>query len=223
MTANKHELNAFLSLLNSQEVAAFLQRDRCCVAIDNYILATAFVFFKRANLTLEEYTVRNIWLALYLVHDAEEDDETRKWEMLPWALGANWQLQHRSFEAEKQAFWRRIKYRVLVTKEQCKQVMALAPNHQAWSRRRAADHGGAKRMKKEHYMPSGPDQPTPVCSSCPAAEEVLSEEVEQRREGNQKPEVEVAQQVNGGGDQTANHAPDETMFDVPEFSSSDES
>ena len=97
-------------------------------------------------------------------------------------------------------------------------------------------------MKKEHYMPSGPDQPTPVCSSCPAAEEVLSEEVEQRREGNQvsvsigifrddkpnintilnikrpwqKPEVEVAQQVNGGGDQTANHAPDETMFDVPE-------
>ena len=36
MTANKHELNAFLSLLNSQEVAAFLQRDRCCVAIDNY-------------------------------------------------------------------------------------------------------------------------------------------------------------------------------------------
>ena len=87
MTANKHELNAFLSLLNSQEVAAFLQRDRCCVAIDNYILATAFVFFKRANLTLEEYTGRNIWLALYLVHDAEEDDETRKWGMLPWALG----------------------------------------------------------------------------------------------------------------------------------------
>ena len=34
---------------------------------------------------------------------------------------------------------------------------------------------------------------------------------------------EVSQQVNGGGDQTANHAPDETILDVPEFSSSYES
>ena len=178
MTVKKHELTLFLGLLSSREVEDFLKRDCCFVAIDNYILAAAFVFFKRANLTLEEYTVRNLWVALYLAHDAEEDEETRKWEMLPWALGDDWQHQLRSWEEDKQAFWRRIKYRVLVTKEQCKQVMALAPNHQAWSRRRAVDHGGAKRMRKdEHYMPSGPDQPTPVCSSCPAA-------VEQGRGGN---------------------------------------
>ena len=182
MPVKKHELTVFLGLLSSPGVEAFLQRDRCFVAIDNYILATAFVFFKRANLTPEEFTVRNLWLALYLAHDAEEDEETRKWEMLPWALGANWQHQHKSFEADKLAFLRRIKYRVLVTKQQCMQVMNLAPNHQAWGRRRAADHGGAKRMKKdEEFVPSGPDRPTPLCRNCPAADEVLSEEVEQGR------------------------------------------
>ena len=179
MTVKKHELVVFLGLLSSREVEEFLKRDRCFVAIDSYILAIAFVFFKRANLTLEEYTVRNLWVALYLAHDAEEDEEPRKWEMLPWALGDDWQHQLRSWEEDKQAFWRRIKYRVLVTKEQCKQVMALAPNHQAWSRYRAADHGGAKRMKKdEQYIPSGPHKPTPQCRSCPAAEEWRDEEVQ---------------------------------------------
>jgi len=229
MVVKKHELIVFLNLLSSQEVQAFLQRDRCFVAIDNYILATAFVFFKRANLTLEEYTVKNLWLALYLAHDAEEDEEPRKWEMLPWALGVNWQQQLRSWEVDKQVFWTRIKYRVLVTKEQCKQVMALAPNHQAWSRQRAADHGGAKRMKKEEqYMPSGPDRPTPVCRSCPDAVEVPSGEDEQEVVENQDEEdaegeivggwVEeeaAAYQVHGGGD----HVLDETIFDLQESSS----
>ena len=186
MVVKKHELKVFLALLSNPEVEAFLQRDRCYVAIDNYILATAFVFFKRANLTLEEFTVKNLWLAIYLAHDAEEDEEPRKWEMLPWALGDNWQHQLRSWETDKQEFWRRIKYRVLVTKEQCKQVMSLDPNHQAWSRRRAADHGGAKRMKRdEHYMPSGPHKPTPACTSCPAADQVLSDSVEQERDESQ--------------------------------------
>ena len=149
MIAKKFELNTFLDLLKNQEVEAFLQRDRCCVSIDNFLLAAAFVFFKRANLTLEEFTVRNLWLALFLAHDAEEDEEPRKWEMLPWALGADWQHHLKSWEVEKQAFWRRINHRVLVSKEQCKQVMALAPNHEAWSRCRPLDHGGARRMRKE--------------------------------------------------------------------------
>ena len=91
MIAKKFELNTFLDLLKNQKVEAFLQRDRCCVSIDNFLLAAAFVFFKRANLTLEEFTVKNLWLALFLAHDAEEDEEPRKWEMLPWALGAGWQ------------------------------------------------------------------------------------------------------------------------------------
>merc|ERR1719153_796702 len=189
MTVKRHELNVFLSLLNNQEVEAFMQRDRCFVAIDNYILATAFVYFKRANLVLEEYTVRNLWLALYLAHDAEEDEEPRKWEMLPWALGADWQHHLKSWEVEKQAFWRRINYRVLVSKEQCKQVMALAASHEAWSRCRTLDHGGARRMRKESFVPSGPQLPTPNCSQCLAAESVgaqwrgwLSQETEEEGE-----------------------------------------
>ena len=50
----------------------------------------------------------NLWLALYLAHDAEEDEEQRKWEMLLWALGVNWHLQLRSWEVDKQAFWKMI-------------------------------------------------------------------------------------------------------------------
>ena len=142
------------------------------MSIDNFLLAAAFVFFKRANLTLEEFTVRNLWLALFLAHDAEEDEEPRKWEMLPWALGADWQHHLKSWEVEKQAFWRRINYRVLVSKEQCKQVMALAPNHEAWNRCRPLDHGGARRMRKEALGPSGPQLPTPKCSQCLAAQNV---------------------------------------------------
>ena len=172
MIAKKFELNTFLDLLKNQEVEAFLQRDRCFVSIDNFLLAAAFVFFKRANLTLEEFTVRNLWLALFLAHDAEEDEEPRKWEMLPWALGADWQHHLKSWEVEKQAFWRRINYRVLVSKEQCKQVMALAPNHEALSRCRPLGHGGARRMRKESFVPSGPQLPTPKCSQCLAAQNV---------------------------------------------------
>ena len=100
----------------------------------------------------EEFTVRNLWLAIYLAHDAEEDEEPRKWEILPWALGVNWQQHLKSWAAEKQALWRRINFRVFVTAHQCNQVMALAPDHQAWSRRRAVDHGGAKRMRKEETL-----------------------------------------------------------------------
>ena len=59
------------------------------------------------------------------------------------------------------------KYRVLVTKEQCKQVMSLDPNNEALGRCRAVDQGGAKRMKREeHYMLSGPNQPIPHCIRC---------------------------------------------------------
>ena len=119
MMVKSHELKVFLELLSDPVVEAFLKRDRCFVAIDNYILTTAFVYFKRANMTLEEYTVRNFWLALYLAHDSQEDDETRKWEMLPWALGTSWPQQIMSWEEERRAFWARIQYRVLVTREQC--------------------------------------------------------------------------------------------------------
>ena len=102
---------------------------------------------------------------------AEEDEEPRKWEILPWAMGVNWQQHLKSWAAEKEALWRRINFRVFVTKHQCDQVMVLAPDHQAWSRRRAVDHGGAKRMRKEeNFVPTGPEQATPQCSSCAAAE-----------------------------------------------------
>ena len=182
MMVKSHELKVFLELLSDPVVEAFLKRDRCFVAIDNYILAAAFVYFKRANMTLEEYTVRNFWLALSLAHDSQEDDETRKWEMLPWALGTHWPQQLMSWEAERRAFWARIQYRVLVTREQCVQVMNLIPNHQAWSRRRTPDHGGAKRMKKdEDYVPTGPQQPTPACRGCPVAGEALDGEPEEKR------------------------------------------
>ena len=96
-------------------------------------------------------------------------------EMGDAALGVGSRLaapSQKSWEVEKSAFWRRINYRVLVSKEQCKQVMALAPNHEALSRCRPLGHGGARRMRKESFVPSGPQLPTPKCSKCLAAESV---------------------------------------------------
>ena len=178
-------MHRFLELLSTPEVASLLERDRCYLATDRYLLATAFVYFKRARLALEEFTVDNFWLALYLAHDQEEDEERNKWELLPWALGPAWRAGIKDWMVAKRELWKRMGHRSLVSRRQCEQVMGLVA-HPAWGRYRSTSHGGARRKEGEQgeqFVPTGPLQDTPPCLACkkvelvrvvvpPAAEEV---------------------------------------------------
>ena len=168
MVVHSEELRMFLDLLDSPEIKQLLDRDRCYLAADNYLLAAVFIYFKRAGLAAQEFSVRNFWLALYLAHDQEEDEEPHKWELLPWALGTDWQSSCTSWIAEKNVLWRRMSYRSLVTKRQCEQVMAISASAGIWSRRRNHSHGGARRSVdwEENFVPGGPLAGTPRCVRC---------------------------------------------------------
>ena len=170
MTVHPQELDLFIKLLERPAIQQLLQMDCCYTMADSFLLATAFVYFKRAGLREEEYTERSFWLALYLAHDQEEDDECFKFELLPWALGEGWRTSYNSFMVAKDALWRRMDHRSLVQPRQCHQVMAVFPRSQAWNRQRTLSHGGAIRIygEEEPYMPQGPLLPRPGCRRCPA-------------------------------------------------------
>ena len=111
MSVTARELDSFVALLSQERIALLLEKDRCYNYVDNYLLATVLVFFKRAGLSLEEFTPANFWKCLYLAHDMEEDEERLKWELLPWALGRNWRNTMTNFLLSKDALWARMKYR----------------------------------------------------------------------------------------------------------------
>ena len=183
MVVRGQELSSFLSLLDSPQIARMLARDRCYAMADRFLLATVFIYFKRAELEEEEYTERNFWLALYLAHDQEEDDDKIKWELLPWALGTEWQPLYQTMMREKKELWQRMGMRSLVSRRQCDQVMTLSASAAVWARQRTACHGVAKRSSsEEQFIPGGPELPTPVCTRCPGRQQVkeVKEVIEQQ-------------------------------------------
>ena len=111
MSVTARELDSFVSVLSSERIALLLEKDKCYNYVDNYLLATVFVYFKRAALSLEEFIPLNFWRCLYLAHDMEEDEERLKWELLPWALGQNWKNSMTHFLQSKDKLWARMKYR----------------------------------------------------------------------------------------------------------------
>ena len=111
MIVNKTEINQFVSVLRQGNIKLLLDKDRCCSYIDNYLLATVFVYFKRANLEMSEYTKENFWRCLYLAHDQEEYEEELKWELLPWALGEDWNKTITGFLTAKDHLWKRMGFR----------------------------------------------------------------------------------------------------------------
>ena len=111
MSVTARELDSFVSVLSSERIALLLEKDKCYNYVDNYLLATVFVYFKRAALSLEEFIPLNFWRCLYLAHDMEEDEERLKWELLPWALGPNWRNTMTNFLQSKDELWARMKYR----------------------------------------------------------------------------------------------------------------
>merc|ERR1719334_1673013 len=166
----KEELSTFFGLLSCSSIRELLTRDSCYMLADNYLLAMVFVYFKRAQLSLDEYDEKNFWLALYLAHDQEEDEDQLKWELLPWALGPSLQAGCQQWMEAKDLLWRRMNYRSMVCRSQCDQIMAISVSSPVWDRVRSSCHGGARRrpgQEDEVFYPAGPGNPLPVCRKCP--------------------------------------------------------
>ncbi|XP_065592107.1 LOW QUALITY PROTEIN: speedy protein A-like [Cyrtonyx montezumae] len=166
--APHQEVTAFLKLFDDDLLQKFLLMDRCCKIADKYLLAMTYIYFKRANFSTSEHTRLNFFVALYLAHTVEVDEEEPKYEIFPWALGQNWRELFPDFLMLRDQLWRRLGYQALVRRRCCEKVMALAPGHYLWQRERPEHHGGAISTYNvdQSQPPLGPGHSPLPCSLC---------------------------------------------------------
>ena len=139
-------MDRFFSLLKVGSIQQLLLKDTCFNLLDNYLLAIVFVYFKRTRLNSKrEYSIENFWLCLYLAHEMEEDEEELKWELIPWALGKDWNRLFAKFILKKDELWKRMNYKSLVSRRQCDQIMLLSSYSALWNWLRSEGHSGAVR------------------------------------------------------------------------------
>ncbi|KAK2826379.1 hypothetical protein Q5P01_020593 [Channa striata] len=175
---NRQEMASYFRLFDNDDlIQDFLFMDSCCKIADKYLLAMAFVYFKRAHFTIAEYTRKNFFIALNRISSCclsvgtsntmEEDEEENKYEIFPWALGKNWRKQFPHFLKQRDKLWSRIEYRAAVSRRCCDEVMAIAPSHFVWQRQRSEHHSGAQRQNSDPVcIPRGPSASPVSCGLC---------------------------------------------------------
>ncbi|XP_066928530.1 speedy protein A-like isoform X1 [Clytia hemisphaerica] len=162
-------LAAFFRLFDDDFIQDFLWLDRCFTLCDKYLLAMIYVYFRRAKLTRKDFTRQNFFLALYIAHEIEEDDEELKMEIYPWALGSElWRSKLKEFLYKRNVFLQRMKFRAVVSRTTCDEIFDLFPKHPAWQRERNGNHGGAIRfynqnLENEVFSPSRNQMRCKVC------------------------------------------------------------
>ncbi|KFV39205.1 Speedy protein A [Tyto alba] len=168
LVIQRQEMTAFFKLFDDDLIQDFLWMDCCCKIADKYLLAMTFVYFKRANFTINEHTRINFFVALYLANTVEEDDEESKYDIFPWALGKAWKKLFPDFLKLRDQLWSRIDYRAIVSRRCCEEVMAIAPTHYVWQRERSVHHSGAVRNYKddEVQLPREPSATPTDCLLC---------------------------------------------------------
>ncbi|VDD75931.1 unnamed protein product [Mesocestoides corti] len=157
---NQEEIEEFLNLvLIDPVIRKFLKFDKCYLYADKYLLAMTFVYFKRCNFDLNEYTRTNFFCCLYLAHDIEEDDEDLKYEIFPWAIGPHWRDHITPFLHKKECLWARMNYRAIVGAKCCEDLLNIFACDEISQRVREPYHGGAKRTYLKSplsNLPKGP-------------------------------------------------------------------
>ncbi|XP_068119648.1 speedy protein 1-A-like [Hyperolius riggenbachi] len=130
---------AFYKLLDIPQIKHLFELDGCRRVSDKYLLALVLIYFHRAGLSIEEFTVQNFFAALYLANEMEEDVDTYTCVFL---FGAEFFVNRKEFDDVVWSLYRRLNYSAWVSPEECRHVMRFQ-FHWAWRRQRMAYHGPA--------------------------------------------------------------------------------